>query len=161
MEGGSLPLPPHRIPHSSKVGGGDGHQGRKSFCKLHYKEWGLQVSHLHSTLFYLVTQWRNNLFLLKKSHQALSLFLCLRKKCLNQIFFSFFSSNEFFSLGSYSVQDKLFRELEKRERDAAWETLVVFHMCVYITYKFICIYEAAYWVCMMNSHGVRSFVMWM
>ena len=84
---------------------------------------------------------------------------------MNHRYFFFFSSNEFFCLGSYSVQDKLFRELEKRERDAVWETLV-FSVCVCVcvhvcdAYTFASM-EQLLGVPDRQPGAVRPFVMWM
>lgn len=79
---------------------------------------GLRAAPLHP--IFLCTVWKLNgeitFFLLKKAHQPLSLFsFRSRKESLNnRIFFFPFSSSEFFCLGSYSVQDKLFRGIAKK-----------------------------------------------
>lgn len=85
---------PYRMHTAARWEEERGSQGNKSFCRLHSEPDGsvgplvgvLRSAHLHPTLFYLVTHWRNTVFLLKKSHQPLSLFLCSGIESLNHRF---------------------------------------------------------------------------
>lgn len=131
-------------------------------CKWSAPCGGLEVSCPAAplALYYLLVKlvkWRNNLPAEEISPATFTILLSSRKEYLKtRIFFSF-SSSEFFCLGSYTVQDKLFRVItEKVKRNEVWETsfqfllVDVFHVHVYIIRTFAP-GAAAHWACMINS----------
>lgn len=130
----SPPLPPWSTDHTAVMRWGRGNiGGYEAYLAIHIQDWvdmllPLVGDSTHLYPHFLCTTWLLNgeitFILLKKSHQACSLFSSSSRKesWNNGIFFSY-SSSEFFCLGSYSVQDELFRGLaEKIKRDEVWET---------------------------------------